>query len=349
MTYASLPAMGCLFEVWLCGDDEAWLAGVAEEALAEVARLEAQLSHYRDDSDVARLNALAARRVPARAQPGEGAVRVEPALFGLLERCARLSRATGGAFDITAGPLVKAWGFYHGEGRVPTEEELAAARARVGMARVRLDRERSAVRFDVPGMEINLGAVGKGYALDQAAEVLRFYGVERAVIHGGRSTILAIGAPEAKCGGAALGPLPDEEGWPFTLKDPRDRHTPLYHVSLRDRALSTSGDTEQFFEAEGRRYGHLLDPRTGRPVEGMRCVWVIAPAGYPRDSAGGAESDALATAFFVMGPEATRAFCRERPELEVVLVEDAGPPSGCAALRVTRVGPGETFETRQLS
>jgi len=197
------------------------------------------------------------------------------------------------------------------------------------MDRVRLDRQRSAVRFDAPGMEINLGAVGKGYALDQAAEVLRFYGVERAVIHGGRSTILAIGAPE------------DEEGWPFTLKDPRDRRTPLYHVSLRDRALSTSGDAEQFFEAEGRRYGHLLDPRTGRPVEGMRCVWVIAPAGYPRESAGGAESDALATAFYVMGPEATRSFCRKRPDLGVVLVEDTR-----GGLRVTRIGPGELFEER---
>lgn len=304
MTYAALPAMGCLFEAWLCGDDETWLAGVAEEALAEVARLEAQLSHYRDDSDVARLNALAAREW----------VRVEPELFRLLELCARISRETGGAFDITAGPLVKAWGFYTGEGRVPTEEEIAAARARVGMGRVRLDRKRSAVRFKTEGVEINLGAIGKGYALDRSAEVLRLYGVERAVIHGGRSTILALGAPDGK------------PGWPFTLKDPRDRETPLYHVSLRGRALSTSGDAEQFFESEGKRYSHLLDPRAGRPVEGRRCVWVVAPSA--------AESDALSTAFSVLGPEAARAVCRRRPELEAALVETAGD-----GIRVTRIGP----------
>jgi thiamine biosynthesis lipoprotein len=334
MTYASLPAMGCLFEAWLCGDDEAWLAGVAEEALAEVARLEAQLSHYRDDSDVARLNALAGQ--PGTRECNERvAVRVEPALFRLLERCAHLSRATGGAFDITAGPLVKAWGFHQGEGRVPAEAELAAARARVGMARVRFDRERSAVWFDAPGMEINLGAVGKGYALDQAAEVLRFYGVERAVIHAGRSTILAIGAPQKAAPGTRERERSEHEGWPFTLKDPRDRQTPLYHVSLRDRALSTSGDAEQFFEAEGRRYGHLLDPRTGRPVEGVRCVWVLAPDA--------AESDALATAFSVMDTEATRAFCRERPDLEVVRVEDAAP-----GIRVTWIGPGAVTEMRQF-
>jgi thiamine biosynthesis lipoprotein len=312
MTYASLAAMACLFEAWLCGDDEAWCAGVAEEALAEVARLEAQLSHYRDDSDVARLNALASREW----------VRVEPALFALLSLARRLSRETDGAFDITAGPLVKAWGFYQGEGRVPTEEEIAAARARVGMSHVRLDRERSAVRFDVEGVDINLGAIGKGHALDQAAEVLRFYGVTNAVIHGGRSTILALGAPEG------------EEGWAFTLKDPRDRERPLYHVSLRDRALSTSGNAEQFFEADGKRYGHLLDPRTGRPVEGRLCVWVIAPSA--------AESDALSTAFIVLGPEATRAVCRKRPEIEAVLVETAE-----SGIRVTRIGPGEQYEARE--
>jgi thiamine biosynthesis lipoprotein len=375
MTHVARPAMGCLFQIYLFGDDPEHLAGAAEEALAEVQRLDEQLSHYRDDSDVARLNALAASEW----------VRVEPRLFALLERCAVLSRATNGAFDITAGPLEKAWGFYRGEGRVPGDEELATLRKQVGMSHVVLNRERSAVRFDAAGLEITFGAIGKGYALDEAAEVLRFYGVESALLHGGRSTIYALGAP------------PGAAGWEFTLRDPRDRTTPLQTVLLRDQAISTSADTEQFFEVDGVRYGHILDPRTGWPVgterqlpalpplslaaarakarrvpwlsqlpagttaDGSavelpspsgwepgagsrepgarrpwrRSVWVIAPSAT--------DSDALSTAFFVLGPEETRAFCRRCPELSVVMAEAS--PDG-EALTIRRIGPDWTDNDR---
>jgi thiamine biosynthesis lipoprotein len=313
--YAARAAMGSLFEIYLFGDDPERLEGAANEALDEIERLERQLSHYRDDSDIARLNAGAA----------SGWVRVEPRLYELLERCAVLSRATEGAFDITTGPLVKAWGFYRGEGRIPSEEEIGDLLERTGPQRVRLDAAGSAVRYTVPEVEIALGAIGKGYALDEAAEILRFYDVESALLHGGRSTIYALGAP------------PGQEGWEFTLKDPRDRETPLRTVVLRDRAISTSGDYEQFFEVDGVRYSHILDPRSGRPVgsagdgasRGMRCVWVTAPSAT--------DSDALSTAFFVLGPEKTRAFCRRYPDLEVVMVQDA--PNG-EGIHVTHVAPG---------
>jgi thiamine biosynthesis lipoprotein len=186
------------------------------------------------------------------------------------------------------------------------------------MERVRLDPDRSAVQFAAPGLEVTFGAVGKGYALDAATEILRFYEVESAALHGGQSTIYALGAP------------PSAEGWEFALRDPRDRETRLKTVTLRDQAISTSGDTEQFFEADGVRYNHILDPRTGRPVRGMHCVWVIAPSAT--------ESDALSTAFFVLGPEKTREFCRHRPELEVVMVGASADGDG---IEVTQITPGE--------
>jgi thiamine biosynthesis lipoprotein len=299
--------MGSLFEIFLFGEDVPRLESAANEALEEIQRLERQLSHYRDDSDIARINALAASEW----------VRVEPCLFALLERCAVLNRASEGAFDITTGPLVKAWGFYRGEGRVPPEEEIAALRQQGGTGRMQLDRSQSAVRFAATGLEVTLGAVGKGYALDEAAAILRFYDVESALLHGGRSSIYALGAP------------PGTEGWELTLRDPRDRTTPLRTVSLRDRAISTSGDYEQFFEADGVRYSHILDPRSGRPVQGMHCVWVIAPSAT--------DSDALSTAFFVLGPEKTRAFCRKCPELEVVMVQSAPDGEG---IEVTHIAPG---------
>jgi thiamine biosynthesis lipoprotein len=182
---------------------------------------------------------------------------------------------------------------------------------------MQLDRGSSAVRFAEPGLEITFGAVGKGYALDEAAGILRFYDVESALLHGGRSTIYAVGAP------------PGAEGWELALRDPRDRVTPLRTIYLRNRAISTSGDYEQFFEVDGVRYSHILDPRSGRPVQGMHCVWVIAPSAT--------DSDALSTAFFVMGPEKTRAFCRAYPELEVVMVQSAPDGEG---IEVTHVAPG---------
>src|SRR5437870_2498506 len=253
---AARAAMGSLFEVYAFGEDAGQMEGAASEALDEIERLDAQLSHYRDDSDIARINTLA----------GSEWVRVEPCLFALLERCAALSRVTDGAFDITAGPLVKAWGFFRGEGRVPPEEEIAGLRDRVGMPHVRLDAARSAVRFTSPGVEIELGAIGKGYALDEAAGVLRFYGIESALLHGGQSTIYALGTPptisefgfrisDLRVGKHDPSPNPKSEirnpkseGWEFTLKDPRDHVTPLHTVYLRDQAISTSGDYEQYFE-----------------------------------------------------------------------------------------------------
>lgn len=299
-------AMGSLFEVYLAGQDREMLLGAAEEALNEVERLERQWSHYRDDSDIARLN------IHAPAQW----VRLEPSLYHLLRRCADIHQATHGAFDITVGRLIKAWGFYRGEGRVPPEEEIETLLSGTGMNKIAWDDEEHLVHYLAPELEITLGAVGKGAAIDAAAQTLRFYGVENAVLHGGHSTIAALGAP------------PDGAGWEFAIKDPRDQETVLHTVTLRDESLSTSGSYEQFFTADGTRYSHILDPRTGRPTNGMLSVSVIAPSA--------ADSDALSTAFFVMGREATQEFCRAYPELRVIIMEE--DPDEASGIRVTRLG-----------
>jgi len=284
--------MGCLFEIMIWDADAEWSRAVALEALAEIERLDRQLSHYRGDSDIARLNALATTEW----------VRVEPELFGLLQTCARWTEETDGAFDIATGALLECWGFHRGSGRLADEAALSCALAASGMRRVELDAQDCLVHFSAPELILNLGAVGKGYALDRAADVLRFYGVRSALLHGGQSTILAVGGP------------PDAEAWRFQIKDPRDRANILATAHLRDAALSTSGSYEQYVEVNGMKYSHILDPRTGRPVTERLLVTAR--------TAGAAWSDALSTALFVMGHERATDFVERHPEVAFVMLSE---------------------------
>ena len=307
-------AMGSLWEIYLVGTDREQLVAAADEGLDEIERLDRQLSHYKDDSDISRLNAHA----------GEQWVRLEPKLYFLLKRCVELSEMTGGAFDITSGPLTKAWGFFKGEKRIPPEDEVAAVMENVGAQRILFDDENWLVYFTRPEMEINLGAIGKGYAIDEAVKTLRSFNVQNAVLHGGQSTIYAMGSPPEPVSSE----LEDDfsPGWLFDIKDPRDRETVIQSVYLYDEALSTSGSYEDFFEVDGVRYSHIIDPRSGYPAKGMLSVSVIAP--------NAADSDALSTAFFVMGVGAAEEFCKSHPELRVIIVESVAEGD----IRVTRIG-----------
>lgn len=263
------------------------------KALDLIGHLERQLTVYDDGSEVSRLNRLA----------GRASVPVEPRLFGLLQLAARISEETAGAFDVTAGPLIKAWGFFERKGAVPLEADLTEELSRVGMRGVVLEDESRRVRFLKPGMEINLGSIGKGYALDRAAEFLIERGVDSALLNGGTSSVLAIGSPP-NCA----------DGWTVGIKHPFGQGRRLAVVRLRDRALATSAPTYQHFRYNDRTLGHLIDPRTGRPAQGMASATAVAPTA--------AEADALSTAFFVMGVEGTRAYCEGRPEIGAVLLED---------------------------
>jgi thiamine biosynthesis lipoprotein len=262
--------------------------------------LEAQLTVYRDTSEVSRLNRLA----PHQAVPVEGR------LFELLEEAARLTDETEGAFDVTAGALVKTWGFFRGPRRVPPPDERAGALEKVGMRHVVLSAESQSVRFLRPGLEINLGSIGKGYALDRVAEVLaEQWNVPSALLHGGYSSVYARGCPPG-----------DGRGWPVAVRHPWDTGRRLALVWLRDRALGNSAATFQHLEYEGRKLGHVLDPRSGWPASGIASASVLAPTA--------ALADALSTAFFVGGVELARRYCDAHPGTGALLLpegEDAEP------------------------
>jgi thiamine biosynthesis lipoprotein len=265
---------------------------LAGAAFDEIDRLEQQLTVYRESSEVSRLNRLA----PLASVP------VEEGLFELLTQAAQLMAETDGAFDITAGALIKAWGFYRGPRRVPSEQELSEALFRVGMQNVFLDPEGYKVRYLREGLEINLGSIGKGYALDRAANLLRQEGnLSCALLHGGHSSVYAMGTEPG-----------DNRGWQVGIRHPWDADRRLAVVRLRDRALGTSAATFQHLEYNGRKLGHILDPRSGWPAEGMASASVVAPTA--------ARADALATAFFILGVEKARIYCQAHPEIGAVLL-----------------------------
>jgi len=304
-------AMATRFEILLHGGKEAALRAAGEEALDEVERLEAQLSLYRPTSEIARVNALAARQ----------AVRVSPPVFQLLKQAQLLHEETGGAFDITIGPLVRCWGFMRGTGHLPAPEQLAGARALVGMRHVRLDGDDFSVRFDRAGVMIDLGAIGKGHAIDCAARILRECGVTSALLHGGTSTTYAIGRPpeaEAWQVAVASGPESSENGQKYGLT-PAAPMAPLV-VRLRDEALSVSAVWGRCFEAGGKIYGHVLDPRTGRPASGA----VLAAVALPSAT----ETDALSTALLVEGAAGAGRIERLRPGMRVFLTGGEGGGGG---------------------
>jgi len=280
-------AMACEFSlVFPAAVRDAVAAGCA--ALDEVERLEALISAYQEDSELCRINREAQR----------GPVVADGEVYGLLRVACGISAATGGAFDPAAGALVKAWGFFRGPRRVPGESELAAARAASGWGAVAFDGARRSVAFRHPGVEFNLGAIGKGYAVDRAIELVRErFGATRVLMQGGGSSLRALG------------------GWTVDLADPCRPVRTLARVRLRDRALGTSGADHQFFVHEGRRYGHVLHPRTGVPASTLLSASALAPTAL--------EADALSTAFFVMGVEATRRFCAAHPATAAVLVDRA--------------------------
>jgi len=276
-------AMGTFFEILVVGASESHLRSAAEEALGEIERLEDQLSLFLPTSEIARINALA----HAEALP------VESGLYDLLTRAVQLTGATDGAFDVTIAPLMEAWGF-RGEGA----RDLGAARRACGVAGLRL--EAGTIRFLQPGLRLDLGAIGKGYALDRAAARLRALGVECALLHGGRSSVYAMGAP------------PGESGWTLGLVDPRDDEHRLGTIRLRDRALSISSSLGRVVQHGSERIGHVIDPRTGRPVP-RPGAWAVAPSA--------ADTDALSTAFLVGGAALARTYVGAHPEAGAVVVD----------------------------
>jgi thiamine biosynthesis lipoprotein len=284
--------MGSFFEVCLpAGMPNA--VSLACHALDLIEDLEAQLTVYRDDSEISELNRT------AHLAP----VGVERRLFELLELAVSVSRETGGAYDVTSGALSEVWGFVRGPKRVPHEEALARARACTGWRHLRLNPDSLAVGFDREGIRINLGSIGKGYAIDRAIELIRNGSlIDRALVHGGSSSLFALGSPPGQIGGR----------WEIALRNPFTPEAPLGVLRLRNRGLGTSGSAFQQFVVDGEVYGHIIDPRTGAPARGPASVTVLAPSA--------AMADALSTAFYLLGPEAALSYTAEHPEIGVVIV-----------------------------
>jgi FAD:protein FMN transferase len=286
--------MACRFEITLPSNDQSDISA-ANEALNLIDRLEDQMTVFRETSEISHINRNA----------GSTAVEVEAGLFELLLLCEELYRATDGAFDITTGPLTRCWGFLRREGRIPEPDELEAARSRVGMRNIVLDRDKMTVRFSHPGIEINLGSIGKGYALDRVDSLMRGRGVSSALVSGGSSSLIAIG----KNGSG--------EDWAVGIRHPFFNNIRIAKLSLNDRAMATSGSAEQYFEKDGKRYGHIIDPRSGVPATGILSVTVIAPSA--------ALADALATAFFIEGRRLAEHYCSTHPEILVLMIEEGSP------------------------
>lgn len=286
----SFDAMGTTYTVVAYGEDRFAVDAAIEETYEEVQRLDRMLSNYRADSEWSLVNREAARRP----------VEVSEELFRLLEKCLEYSRASDGAFDITVGPLMKLWGFYKGSGRVPHRAEIRAALARMGWQKIRLDPKARTVRFDAP-VEMDPGGIGKGYAVDRMVGILRARGVRSALISAGRSSIYGIGAPPS-----------EPRGWRVTVPDPRQPSRTAAEFFLKDFSMSTSGTSEKFFVAGGRTYSHIMDPRTGYPVQGTLLAAVLAPKTL--------DSEAWTKPYFVLGRE--WAARRKPKQFQVFLCED---------------------------
>ncbi len=299
--HASRQAMACEFAVqYHVSSGE--ISDDMMEAFDLIESLEDQMTVYRQQSAVIDINHHAASHP----------VEVEAGLFSLLKLSDKLYRETGGAFDITSSPLSKAWGFLQRKGRLPDEEEIAEALSCVGFDSVKLhDAERS-VEFSKSGVEINFNSIGKGYALDQVATMLDERGITDYLWHGGSSSVLARGKNLADA----------QQAWTLGLRHPLAPERRLAEFHLRDRALGTAGGATQFFDHEGKKYSHILDPRTGWPAEGVFTSTVLASTA--------AEADALATAFYVMGVEAVSQYCTKHPEIGAVLVCSSEKPDELA-------------------
>jgi thiamine biosynthesis lipoprotein ApbE len=263
--------LGTSIEVQAWGGTPADRAAGIEEAFAAFAEVDRLMSNYRDDSELAHVNRNAAR----------GPVRVSEPLFRVLEAANLISRQSSGAFDVTVGPLVALWGFHDRKARIPTDQELSAIRPIIGYQNIVLDEQARTVRFLRPGVEIDLGGIGKGFAVELAAAALRAHGLGGAIDAGGNQYL--------------LGQPPGKHNWVVGIRDPTASDGLLGTLTLSEGAVSTSATYGNFLTLNGRTYGHILDPHELKPSDASLSVTIW--------SADGTLSDALSKAAFVLGPE----------------------------------------------
>ena len=267
----------------------------AEEAAAaaqeEIYELDAMLSTGQDSSEISALNR-------------DGQAKVSPQTFEMGQRAREIWESTGGAFNITVYPLMKAWGFTDENYRIPDESELQQLLELVDMEKVSFDQEQSRISLEKEGMAIDLGGIAKGYTSARLMDIFREYGLTSAMVSLGGNV-------------QVLGTRPDGQPWRVGIEDP-DGDGYLGVLQTQDRAVITSGGYERYFEQDGERYHHILDPETGRPARsGLVSVTIV--------SADGTLADALSTSLFIMGREKAADYWRQHPdEFDMILQEDDG-------------------------
>jgi FAD:protein FMN transferase len=252
-----------------------------DEAFAAMAEVDRLMSNYRDDSELALINHTAASRP----------VPVSDPMFSVLSAASDVSVRSGGAFDVTVGPLVRLWGFHDKQPHVPTSPELAAVRPLVGYRNIVLDRQQRTVRFVRPGIEVDLGGIAKGFAVEIAAGVLRRHGLSGFIDAGGNQYL--------------RGTPPGKRLWSIGVKDPDDPRRVLGAIDTEETSVSTSADYANFLTWNGRTYGHILDPHTLAPSDKALSVTILS-----RD---GTLADALSKAVFVLGPKMGLALVESFP------------------------------------
>jgi FAD:protein FMN transferase len=270
------------------------LTHITDEAFAAVDALEKRISNWIPESALSKMNQSA----------GDAPYKTSQEVIDLLLISKKYWQDSEGGFDVTVGPLLKLWGFYKSQGHLPKPEELQEALAKVGFNKLEINETEQTVHFTVPGMSVDFGGIGKGLALDRAAEVLRSQGVTAAMLDSGTSSVVAIGTP------------PGKPGWTVRIRSPYNKKEYVDEVVIRDESLSSSSDSENYVEIDGKKYGHHFDPRTGKPIEGVLGVTSFAPKGV--------DSDALSTTFFVMGIEKIKAYCKAHPQNRAIVVVSEG-------------------------
>ena len=300
----SHPAMATTFTLYLYSRDAARAAEVSAEVFDEIDRIEQLLSNYRDSSELSRINRDAAA----------GPVTTDAEMMDFLTEAQHWSQISDGAFDLTVGRLMKVWGFYRHQGHVPPPAELASTRAVTGWKNVKLNPADRTVRFAVPGVELDPGGIGKGFAVDAAVRILRADQISAALLSAGSSTLYALGAP------------PHRSGWRIVVPGPLPSHATLSTITLRDESLSSADCSQKNFVVDGRLYCHIMNPQTLRPVEGRIQVSIADPSATA--------SDALSNVLFVQASEQSlRTLAQYAPQARALIVSGAAGQASCAAFR----------------
>ncbi len=294
------------------GKTEDELAKTAGDAFARITRVDDLMSTYKPMSNLSRINAAS----------GIAPVPADPEVIENIEDASYVSRLTGGAFDVTVGPLVNAWEIGSKDAHIPSPGTIKRALSLVGRQNIVVDRKAGTVFLKKRGASIDLGAIAKGYASDRAVAALLEDGIKGGIV---------------ACAGdiKTFGTKPDGSPWTVGIQNPRGPEGAVVaKLPLTDTAISTSGDYERFFIKDGKRYCHIMDPHTGYPASGLMSVTVLAKDSWLADSMG--------TALFVLGPKKAYALALKHPELEVLMITDSGKVLATGRFRGMKIAPVTT-------